>query len=307
MTRGVAARNDRHGVPTRARHLRRGAGGRLRRRAVLAGRAVCSPSPICISKKGRASPRRGMLLPPYDTAATLARLAKLIAHYAPRIVVALGDSFHDGGGPARLAPPDRATLAELQRGRDWIWIAGNHDPDPSHEIGGTFAQTLAIGPLTFRHEPTGAAGEIAGHLHPSARINWRGRSVVRRCFAADAKLRGDAGVRRLYRRTVDPRSRLRRGFRRARIHRACAGRAARLHVFVGALPVTTRAINPGETRPTRTSRSSAQTSRSRAHRTRRAVCADVATNCSNPTLTISNAELARPTKAPSANSFRSTS
>ena len=47
---------------------------------------------------------------------------------------------------------------------------------------------LALGPLTFRHEPTGDAdGEIAGHLHPSARIAWRGRAVSRRCFATDGK------------------------------------------------------------------------------------------------------------------------
>ena len=82
--------------------------------------------------------RRGVLLPPYDTAATLARLAALIARYTPRVVVALGDSFHDGRGPARLADTDRATLRGLQRGRDWIWITGNHDPDPAEGIGGRF-------------------------------------------------------------------------------------------------------------------------------------------------------------------------
>ncbi|MGB3867562.1 MAG: phosphoesterase, partial [Xanthobacteraceae bacterium] len=37
----------------------------------------------------------------------------------------------------------------------------------------------------FRHEPTGAEGEIAGHLHPKARLSRRGRSVERRCFASD--------------------------------------------------------------------------------------------------------------------------
>jgi len=137
-------------------------------------------------EKGSSFARRGMLLPPYDTAATLARLAVLIPRYAPRTVIALGDSFHDGGGPARLSQPDRATLADLQRGRDWIWIAGNHDPDVTTEVAGIFAQYVTLGPLTFRHEPTGEVGEIAGHLHPSARIVWRGRSVVRRCFAADA-------------------------------------------------------------------------------------------------------------------------
>ena len=53
-------------------------------------------------EKGSSFAARGVLLPPYDTAATLARLARLITHYAPRCVIALGDSFHDGGGPARL-------------------------------------------------------------------------------------------------------------------------------------------------------------------------------------------------------------
>ena len=58
-------------------------------------------------EKGSSFAARGVLLPPYDTAATLARLARLIARYAPRCVIALGDSFHDGGGPARLADDDR--------------------------------------------------------------------------------------------------------------------------------------------------------------------------------------------------------
>ena len=54
-------------------------------------------------EKGSSFARRGMLLPPYDTGETLARLARLVAHYAPRMVVALGDNFHDGDGPARLS------------------------------------------------------------------------------------------------------------------------------------------------------------------------------------------------------------
>jgi DNA ligase-associated metallophosphoesterase len=137
-------------------------------------------------EKGSSFAARGQLLPPYDTAATLARIARLIAHYAPRCVVALGDSFHDGGGPARLSRNDRASLSALQRGRDWSWITGNHDPEPAPDIGGAFEATLTIGGLTFRHLPTGAAGEIAGHLHPVARVAHRGRAVSRRCFAADA-------------------------------------------------------------------------------------------------------------------------
>jgi DNA ligase-associated metallophosphoesterase len=137
-------------------------------------------------EKGSSFARRGVLLPPYDTAATLARLAALVARYAPRLVVALGDSFHDGGGPARLADTDRAALRGLQRGRDWIWIAGNHDPEPAEGIGGRFLATLSLGGLTFRHEPReDGAAEVAGHLHPIARVSRRGRAVSRRCFAGD--------------------------------------------------------------------------------------------------------------------------
>ena len=138
-------------------------------------------------EKGSSFARRGVLLPPYDTAATLARLSERIARYAPRMVVALGDSFHDGGGPSRLADTDRASLTAMQRGRDWIWIMGNHDPEPAENIGGRFLNTLSVGTLTFRHEPTETGkGEIAGHLHPVARVARRGRAVSRRCFATDA-------------------------------------------------------------------------------------------------------------------------
>jgi uncharacterized protein len=138
-------------------------------------------------EKGSSFAARGVLLPPYDTATTLEHLAGTLSRHAVRAVVALGDNFHDQGGPARLAAADRARLLALQRGRDWLWVAGNHDPDPADGIGGAFAQALALGPLIFRHQPTpgDSPGEIAGHLHPVARISRRGHTVTGRCFASD--------------------------------------------------------------------------------------------------------------------------
>jgi uncharacterized protein len=136
-------------------------------------------------EKGSSFAARGVLLPPYDTATTLARLAVVIARYAPQAVIALGDSFHDEDGAARMSAADRDALRALQRGRDWIWIAGNHDPDPAVGMSGNFGAVLALGALSFRHEPSGAAGEIAGHLHPVARLSGHGCSVTRRCFASD--------------------------------------------------------------------------------------------------------------------------
>jgi DNA ligase-associated metallophosphoesterase len=136
-------------------------------------------------EKGSSFATRGVLLPPYDTIATLGRLGAVIARHDPRTVIALGDSFHDREAHDRLSPANREVLSALQVRRDWIWISGNHDPELPQDIGGTIANEVAIGPITFRHEPTGAEGEVAGHLHPKARISGRGRSVERRCFASD--------------------------------------------------------------------------------------------------------------------------
>jgi DNA ligase-associated metallophosphoesterase len=138
-------------------------------------------------EKGSSFAARGVLLPPYDTAATLGRLASVVACYDPRMVIALGDSFHDRDAHDRLAPADRETIASLQARRDWIWISGNHDPALPRDLGGVVATEVAIGPIVFRHEPTGAAGEIAGHLHPKARVAMRGRAMERRCFASDGE------------------------------------------------------------------------------------------------------------------------
>jgi DNA ligase-associated metallophosphoesterase len=183
---------------TQAVEIRRtGKGGE----ATIAGeRAYCDPRGVlwlpdyellAVSdlhlEKGSSFARRGMMLPPYDTAATLARLGAAIADHAPRVVISLGDSFHDGGGSDRLPEPFRQTLSAMMAGRDWLWVCGNHDPDAPRNIGGDSVREVVVGNLLFRHEPSAAAGpgEVAGHLHPCARIVQRGKSVRRRCFAGD--------------------------------------------------------------------------------------------------------------------------
>ena len=138
-------------------------------------------------EKGSSLARRGAFLPPYDTRTTLRRMAALLELYAPSRVIALGDSFHDREAADRLDDEERATLAHFVGGTNWVWIEGNHDPEPPAWLGGTICQEIAIGGLVFRHEPSSAPqpGEIAGHLHPCATVSLRGRSLRRKCFASD--------------------------------------------------------------------------------------------------------------------------
>jgi uncharacterized protein len=140
-------------------------------------------------EKGSSAARRGSLLPPYDTRATLACLEAALARLAPHTVISLGDGFHDPDASLRLAAEDRARLAALVARHDWIWLAGNHDPRPPAGVGGHSETELEVAGTIFRHIPAAEPGgiEIAGHLHPSARVTVRGRRLARPCFVYDGR------------------------------------------------------------------------------------------------------------------------
>ncbi len=136
-------------------------------------------------EKGSSYARGRQFLPPYDTGATLLKMAGAVQRFRPRRIVALGDSFHDPDAADRLSAQARAMLQAMAGA--FVWITGNHDPRPPAWLGGEVAAEWAAGGLVFRHEPQAdpVPGEIAGHLHPCARVAKWGRSVRRRCFAAD--------------------------------------------------------------------------------------------------------------------------
>ncbi len=138
-------------------------------------------------EKGAAFARRGQMLPPYDTLSTLRLLEAALTRHDPRVVISLGDNFHDRQGSALMPPVFREMIGAMARGREWIWINGNHDPDGAFGLPGQSLDELCLNGLTFRHEPKAgaSAGEVAGHLHPAATVRRREKSVRRPCFATD--------------------------------------------------------------------------------------------------------------------------
>ena len=140
-------------------------------------------------EKGSAYAARGQMLPPYDTRETLRRLAAEVAALSPAVVVLLGDTFHDRKSEGRLAADDAEALRELARGRTLVWVVGNHDADGPKALPGETADELSLLGLTLRHEPQAGLqpGEVAGHLHPAARVSATRGTVRRRCFVTDAE------------------------------------------------------------------------------------------------------------------------
>lgn len=140
-------------------------------------------SDLHLGKSERLARRGGMLLPPYETRATLEKLDSDLDATGAESVICLGDSFDDLAAVEGIEDSARLWLARLMAGRAWIWITGNHDPGPI-EIGGTHRAEQKLTPFTFRHiaEPAERA-EISGHYHPKARLAGQSRP----CFLVDAR------------------------------------------------------------------------------------------------------------------------
>jgi uncharacterized protein len=124
-------------------------------------------------EKGSAAAGRGRLLPPYDSRTTLDRTAMLLRRYSPTHLLALGDSFHDTEGAARLQAADQARLASMAQSVSFIWVLGNHDSHLPDSLPGEMA----------------SEAEICGHHHPKATVPVRGASVTRPCFVTDGHRR----------------------------------------------------------------------------------------------------------------------
>jgi len=144
---------------------------------------------LCISdlhlgKSDRIARRSGTLLPPYESLDTLARLEADINKTNPKTVICLGDSFDDLQSASDLDTGLVARLTQLQAGRRWIWIAGNHDPGPI-DLGGQHLREYKHTALIFRHmaEPD-QTGEISGHYHPKHRLK---HSPARPAFLFDSR------------------------------------------------------------------------------------------------------------------------
>jgi len=148
-------------------------------------RGILCVSDLHFGKSDRIARRGGALLPPYETRDTLERLETDILRNNPQTVICLGDSFDDLAASEEMDAEDHLCLTSLMAGRNWIWIAGNHDPGPIG-IGGSHKSEIAVGPLHFRHiADLAKTAEVSGHFHPKARLSAKGRGMSRPCFLLD--------------------------------------------------------------------------------------------------------------------------
>ncbi|MDT1064420.1 ligase-associated DNA damage response endonuclease PdeM [Paracoccus sp. CPCC 101403] len=128
-------------------------------------------SDLHLGKSERLARRGGPLLPPYEGLLTLERLSAEVAALDPAAVVSLGDGFDDLAAVTALDAQVVRRIGALARGRDWVWIGGNHDPGPPQGMPGRAAEAAMIGRVTLRHAALSGQGpDISGHYHPVVRL-----------------------------------------------------------------------------------------------------------------------------------------
>ncbi|CUX82604.1 MAG: DNA ligase-associated metallophosphoesterase [Roseibaca calidilacus] len=119
-----------------------------------------------LGKSERMARRGGALLPPYESQATLARLAQDLHATAATQLIALGDTFDDDAAQTALDPMARTALDQITTRHECHWVTGNHDPNAPGQA------SLTIGGLTLRHI-AGNGPDISGHYHPKITLAGR--------------------------------------------------------------------------------------------------------------------------------------
>ena len=122
-----------------------------------------------------------------DPGETLRALAGLIDSYDATTIIALGDGAQNRSVAGDMTASDRETLNIIQEDREWIWVAPKMDRTAQSRFGGTLAPELTVEGIRLCHQPRLGAitHEVAGALHPAARLVMNGTAIRRPCFVSN--------------------------------------------------------------------------------------------------------------------------
>lgn len=135
-------------------------------------------------EKGSCLAEAGVTAPSYDARSSFEKLKEALDRYDIARVIALGDSFCGG---SVLSARDMDWLKELIGDREWVWVTGESQ-QPVPDLNGAVSRPLyTLGAIKFRYEPVKApvGHEIAGRMHPVAKVSEYGLVNLARCFVSN--------------------------------------------------------------------------------------------------------------------------
>ena len=133
-------------------------------------------------EKGSSFASSGQFVPPFDSEETLNKLINFLKTHEVKIIILLGDTFHDRGALNRMSSKVKSIFDSLVENYEIIFVLGNHENKMKSAFI-KFYERYIVDDIHFLHEAVlEKKYQISGHFHPVASLKINSKQITEKCL-----------------------------------------------------------------------------------------------------------------------------
>ena len=133
-------------------------------------------------EKGSSFASSGQFVPPFDSEETLNKLINFLKIHEVKIIILLGDTFHDRGALNRMSSKVKSIFDSLVENYEIIFVLGNHENKMKSAFI-KFYERYIVDDIHFLHEAVlEKKYQISGHFHPVASLKINLKQITEKCL-----------------------------------------------------------------------------------------------------------------------------
>ena len=133
-------------------------------------------------EKGSSFASSGQFVPPFDSEETLNKLINFLKIHEVKIIILLGDTFHDRGALNRMSSKVKSIFDSLVENYEIIFVLGNHE-NKMKSLYIKFYERYIVDDIHFLHEAVlEKKYQISGHFHPVASLKINSKQITEKCL-----------------------------------------------------------------------------------------------------------------------------
>ena len=133
-------------------------------------------------EKGSSFASSGQFVPPFDSEETLNKLINFLKIHEVKIIILLGDTFHDRGALNRMSSKVKSIFDSLVENYEIIFVLGNHENKMKSAFI-KFYERYIVDDIHFLHEAVlEKKYQISGHFHPVASLKINSKQITEKCL-----------------------------------------------------------------------------------------------------------------------------
>ena len=133
-------------------------------------------------EKGSSFASSGQFVPPFDSEETLNKLINFLKIHEVKVIILLGDTFHDRGALNRMSSKVKSIFDSLVENYEIIFVLGNHENKMKSAFI-KFYERYIVDDIHFLHEAVlEKKYQISGHFHPVASLKINSKQITEKCL-----------------------------------------------------------------------------------------------------------------------------